>query len=99
MAAKWPRQNRDRRLRPIRRHLVLGEIEQQPEGAVHRLGVFEDLGNVGVEKHNIGSGLVLFVMLSAHSAGEIVLRPYVVPISWVAPTHSFSIPSAWPLAR
>ena len=56
--------------RPVRWQFALGKVEKEPERAVHRLGILEDFGNVGIEKHNVGAGLVVLVMLSPHSRGE-----------------------------
>ena len=85
--------------RPIRWQLALGEVEKEPERAVHRLGILENLGKIGVEKDNVGAGLVLLMMLSPHSRGEIVLRSHIVITARIAPTHTFSAPSAQPLGH
>lgn len=41
--------------------LALGDVEEQSERAVHRLGILEDLSHVGIEKHDIGAGLELLM--------------------------------------
>jgi hypothetical protein len=45
-----------------------GQVQKLPQGAVHRLGIPENLGSIGVEKYNVGARVVLRVMLSAHPA-------------------------------
>ena len=44
------------------------EAQEQSKRAIYRLGVSEDLSDVGLEKHYIGAGFVLFVVLAAHAA-------------------------------
>lgn len=85
--------------RPVRWQLALGDVEKEPERAVHGLGILEDLGNVGVEKHNVGAGFVLLVMLPPRSGGEVVFRSHVIVTHRIALLHTFSAPLARPLEQ
>jgi hypothetical protein len=54
----------------VRWQLGPSQVHKQPERAVHRLGIPENLGNIGIEKYNVGAGVVLLVMLSARIYGN-----------------------------
>ena len=39
----------------IRGQLAFGQVEKQPERLIHRFGILEGLGNVGVKEHDVGT--------------------------------------------
>jgi len=54
----------------------------------------KNLGDVSIEKGNVGSGFELLVMLSTHAGGGIVFWPHFVFTAGIALTHRFYAPMA-----
>ena len=73
--------------------LAPGEVEQEPECAVDRLGVLEGLRHVGIEQDHVGALLIALVVLAAHRREEVILGLQVV----VFRLYSAFFSVRWPL--
>lgn len=67
------------------------QIQEHSEHAIHVRGIFERLGDVRIEKNNIRSCLVRFVVFPKNSTCKVVLGLEIVlfQISWL--THTVSV--------
>ncbi len=63
-----------------------GYRRQGAERLVDGRGVGEGRGHVGLQEHDVGTLLEALIVLAAHGAAEVVLRPHVV-VSDLLPAH------------